>query len=44
MIRSDVRVLQERLPSACGVTVVGDTVFVLLLNRAAAVAVPYRRR
>ena len=42
--RADVRVLQERLPSACGVTVVGDTVFVLLLNRAAAVAVPYRRR
>jgi len=42
--RADVRVLQEGLPSACGVTVVGDTAFVLLLNRGAAVPVPYRRR
>ena len=41
--RAEVRVLQEGLPRACGVTVVGDTALVLLFDRGAAVAVPYRR-
>lgn len=41
--RAEVHVLQEGLPRACGVTVVGDTAFVLLFDRGAAVAVPYRR-
>jgi len=41
--RADVRVLQEGLPAAAGVTVVGNTAWVLV-ERAKAVAVPYRRR
>jgi hypothetical protein len=36
-----VRVLQEGLTAASGVTVVGSTAFVLI-ERAKAVAVPYR--
>jgi streptogramin lyase len=39
--RADVRVLQDGLTAAAGVTVVGDTAFVLV-DRAKAVAVPYR--
>jgi sugar lactone lactonase YvrE len=41
--RADVRVLQEGLPGATGVTIVGDTAFVLV-SRTKAVAVPYRPR
>jgi streptogramin lyase len=39
--RAEVRVLQEGLTAAVGVTVVGDTAFVLV-DRARGVAVPYR--
>ena len=39
--RADVRVLQEGLTSATGVTVVGSTAFILV-ERARGVAVPYR--
>jgi streptogramin lyase len=39
--RAEVRVLREGLTAATGVTVVGDTAFVLV-ERAKAVAVPYR--
>ena len=39
--RAEVRVLQEGLKAATGVTVVGDTAFVLV-ERAKAVGVPYR--
>ena len=39
--RADVRVLQEGLTGAAGVTIVGNTAFVLV-ERAKAVAVPYR--
>jgi streptogramin lyase len=39
--RAEVRVLQEGLKAATGVTVVGDTAFVLV-ERARGVAVPYR--
>jgi hypothetical protein len=39
--RAEVRVLQEGLTAASGVTVVGSTAFVLI-ERAKAVAVPYR--
>jgi sugar lactone lactonase YvrE len=39
--RADVRVVQEGLSGATGVTVVGDTAFVLM-TRTKAVAVPYR--
>jgi sugar lactone lactonase YvrE len=39
--RAEVRVLQEGLTAATGVTVVGNTAFVLV-ERAKAVAVPYR--
>ncbi len=38
---ADVRVVQDGLPGATGVTVVGDTAFVLM-TRTKAVAVPYR--
>jgi len=41
--RADVRVLQEGLTGATGVTVVGGTAWVLV-DRARAVAVPYRSR
>jgi sugar lactone lactonase YvrE len=41
--RAEVRVLQEELKGATGVTMVGDTVFVLV-ERARAVAVPYRSK
>lgn len=41
--RAEVRVLQEGLKAATGVTVVGDTALVLV-ERARAVAVPYRPR
>lgn len=41
--RVEVRVLQDALTGATGVTVVGDTAFVLV-TRAKAVAVPYHRR
>ena len=41
--RAEVRVLQEGLTAAVGVTVVGDTAFVLV-DRARGVAVPYRRQ
>jgi streptogramin lyase len=41
--RAGVRVLQEALKGATGVTMVGDTAFVLV-ERARAVAVPYRSR
>ena len=41
--RAEVRVLQEALKSATGVTMVGDTAFVLV-ERARAVAVPYRSK
>jgi len=37
-----VRVLQDGLTAAAGVTVTGNTAFVLV-DRAKAVAVPYRR-
>lgn len=40
--RAEVRVLQEGLTAASGVTVVGDTAFVLI-ERARAVGVPYRQ-
>jgi sugar lactone lactonase YvrE len=40
--RAEVRVLQDGLTAAAGVTVVGNTAFVLV-DRAKAVAVPYRR-
>jgi hypothetical protein len=39
--RAEVRVLREGLTAAVGVTVVGDTAFVLV-ERARGVAVPYR--
>ena len=39
--RAEVRVLQEGLTAAAGVTVVGNTAFVLV-ERTKAVAVPYR--
>lgn len=39
--RAEVRVLQEGLTAAAGVTIVGNTAFVLV-DRAKAVAVPYR--
>jgi streptogramin lyase len=39
--RAEVRVLREGLTAAAGVTIVGDTAFVLV-ERAKAVAVPYR--
>jgi hypothetical protein len=39
--RADVRVLREGLTAATGVTLVGDTAFVLV-DRAKGVAVPYR--
>lgn len=42
--RAEVRVLQDGLPRAAGVTVVGDTVFVLVLDGAKAIAVPYGQR
>lgn len=42
--RAEVRVLQEGLPRAAGVTVVGDTAFVLQFGQEKAVAVPYRPR
>jgi hypothetical protein len=42
-VRAEVRVLQEELKGATGVTMVGDTVFVLV-ERARAVAVPYRSK
>jgi sugar lactone lactonase YvrE len=41
--RAEVRVLQEMLPGATGVTLVGDTAFVLV-SRTRAVAVPYGKR
>ena len=41
--RAEVRVLQEGLKAATGVTMVGDTAFVLV-ERARAVAVPYRSK
>jgi sugar lactone lactonase YvrE len=41
--RAEVRVLQEGLKGATGVTLVGDTAFVLV-DRAKGVAVPYRPR
>jgi sugar lactone lactonase YvrE len=41
--RAEVRVLQEGLKAATGVTMVGDTAFVLV-ERARAVAVPYRAK
>ena len=41
--RADVRVLQEGLTAATGVTMVGDTALVLV-ERAKAVVVPYRAR
>jgi len=41
--RATVRVLQDGLTGATGVTVIGDTAFVLV-NRAKAVAVPYHPR
>jgi streptogramin lyase len=41
--RAEVRVLREGLTAAVGVTVVGDTAFVLV-DRARGVAVPYRPR
>ena len=40
--RAEVRVLQDGLTAAAGVTVTGNTAFVLV-DRAKAVAVPYRR-
>lgn len=41
--RAEVRVLQDGLTGATGVTLLGDTAFVLM-GRSKAVAVPYRRR
>jgi streptogramin lyase len=41
--RAEVRVLQEGMKAATGVTIVGDTAFVLI-ERARAVAVPYRKQ
>jgi hypothetical protein len=41
--RADVRVVKDGLTAATGVTVVGDTVLVLV-ERARAVVVPYRPR
>jgi sugar lactone lactonase YvrE len=42
--RAEVRVLRDGLSRAAGVTVVGDTAFVLVFDAAKAVAVPYRTR
>jgi len=41
--RAEVRVIQDGLPRASGVTLVGDSALVLV-NFARAVVVPYRQR
>ena len=41
--RAEVRVVQDSLPGATGVTIVGDSALVLV-SRVKAVVVPYRRR